>query len=89
MAVRPLDESSVEKKLRSLTNTQDSIQGLSLWIIHHKAHHEKIVELWFKAMKKGLFDIVVTEEQGQNPIYLGLGDQDHDVVLNGNASFEV
>jgi len=55
MAVRPLDESSVEKKLRSLTNTQDSIQGLSLWIIHHKAHHEKIVELWFKAMKKGLF----------------------------------
>ncbi|XP_064607793.1 regulation of nuclear pre-mRNA domain-containing protein 2-like isoform X2 [Liolophura sinensis] len=47
-----LNEESVEKKLQNVTNTQDSIQTLSLWIIHHKAHHKKIVRLWFKVLRK-------------------------------------
>uniref|UniRef100_A0A0B6ZY11 Regulation of nuclear pre-mRNA domain-containing protein 2 n=1 Tax=Arion vulgaris TaxID=1028688 RepID=A0A0B6ZY11_9EUPU len=47
-----LNEDSVEKKLRTVINTQDSIQSLSLWIIHHKNHHTKIVELWMKVLKK-------------------------------------
>lgn len=47
-----LNEDSVEKKLRTVTNTQDSIQTLSLWIIHHKSNHAKIVELWMKVLKK-------------------------------------
>jgi len=52
MASPGLNEESVEKRLMSVTNTQDSIQGLSLWIIHHKTHHVRIVELWYKVMKK-------------------------------------
>ncbi|BFZ01931.1 hypothetical protein BsWGS_04970 [Bradybaena similaris] len=47
-----LNEDSVEKKLRTVTNSQDSIQTLSLWIIHHKANHAKIVELWMRVLKK-------------------------------------
>ena len=48
-----LNEASVQRKFANVNNTQDSIQSLSLWVLHHKAHHERIVELWFKALKKG------------------------------------
>ncbi|CAG5132002.1 unnamed protein product [Candidula unifasciata] len=49
-----LNEDSVEKKLKTVTNTQDSIQTLSLWIIHHKNHHAKIVELWMRVLRKSV-----------------------------------
>ncbi len=48
-----LNESSVQRKFANVNNTQDSIQSLSLWVLHHKAHSERIVELWYKAVKKG------------------------------------
>ncbi|XP_076443831.1 uncharacterized protein LOC143282163 [Babylonia areolata] len=54
MASMGLNEESVEKKLMSVMNTQDSIQSLSLWIIHHKTHYAHIVELWYKVMKKSV-----------------------------------
>ncbi|CAN8005625.1 unnamed protein product [Ixodes hexagonus] len=47
-----LNEPNLVKKLTSLTNTQDSVQTLSLWIIHHRAHHRKIVDIWAKVLKK-------------------------------------
>ena len=47
-----LDEAHVEKKLLNLNNTQESIQSLSLWAIHHKTHHEKLVDIWFRVLKK-------------------------------------
>ena len=46
-----LNEESCIRRMMSVTNTQDSIQSLSLWIIHHKMHHMRIVELWYKALK--------------------------------------
>ncbi|XP_064474760.1 regulation of nuclear pre-mRNA domain-containing protein 2-like [Ornithodoros turicata] len=45
-------ESNLAKKFTTLANTQDSVQTLSLWLIHHKAHHRKIVETWTKVLKK-------------------------------------
>ncbi|XP_015793235.1 ENHANCER OF AG-4 protein 2 isoform X2 [Tetranychus urticae] len=48
-----LNEASLEKKLNSCVNTQDSIQSLSLWILHHKSYHKRIVQLWVKALEKG------------------------------------
>ncbi|KAK7116386.1 regulation of nuclear pre-mRNA domain-containing protein 2-like isoform X2 [Littorina saxatilis] len=54
MASAGFNEESVEKRFMSVTNTQDSIQGLSLWILHHKTHHTRIVELWYKAMKRSV-----------------------------------
>ncbi|GFW67822.1 regulation of nuclear pre-mRNA domain-containing protein 2 [Trichonephila clavipes] len=47
-----LSDSVLEKKFQGATNTQDSIQTLSLWLVHHKAHHQKIVSAWMKVLQK-------------------------------------
>ena len=48
-----LDEQNLEKKFLSLTNSQESIQTLSLWVLHHKNHYKKIIQVWFKILEKG------------------------------------
>lgn len=45
-------DSALEKKLTDLNNSQQSIQTLSLWLIHHRKHHKTIVHVWFKELKK-------------------------------------
>ncbi|KAF4531635.1 hypothetical protein B566_EDAN006566 [Ephemera danica] len=45
-------EAHFEKNLAALKNTQESIQSLSNWCLQHKQHHKKIVNCWFKVMKK-------------------------------------
>ncbi|XP_035204453.1 regulation of nuclear pre-mRNA domain-containing protein 1B-like [Stegodyphus dumicola] len=45
-------DSALEKKLSELNNSQQSIQTLSLWLIHHRKHHKTIVQVWFKELKK-------------------------------------
>ncbi|CAG2105245.1 unnamed protein product [Medioppia subpectinata] len=47
-----LNETSLEKKLAVVTNSQDSIQGLSLWILHHKTHYKRIIHIWFNCFTK-------------------------------------
>lgn len=46
-------ESALEKKLSELSNSQQSVQTLSLWIIHHRKHSSPIVNVWHREMKKG------------------------------------
>lgn len=48
-----MSEENLEKKMLNVTNTQDSIQSLSLWLIHHKSHHKRVAEMWLKTVKKG------------------------------------
>ena len=43
----------LEKKLNDLNNSQQSIQTLSLWLIHHRKHCKLIVQTWLKELKKG------------------------------------
>lgn len=43
---------ALEKKLIDLNNSQQSIQTLSLWLIHHRKHHKSIVQTWIKELKK-------------------------------------
>ncbi|CAM1154544.1 Uncharacterised protein g11281 [Pycnogonum litorale] len=50
-----MNEASFEKKLSNVTNTQDGIQTMSLWIIHHRIHYKKIVEIWLKVLKRGKY----------------------------------
>ncbi|XP_036001195.1 regulation of nuclear pre-mRNA domain-containing protein 2-like [Fundulus heteroclitus] len=45
-------EASLEKRFRGLTNTMDSIQGLSAWCIDNKKYHSLIVRQWIKCLKK-------------------------------------
>ncbi|KAJ8257308.1 hypothetical protein GJAV_G00184200 [Gymnothorax javanicus] len=45
-------ESALEKKLSDLSNSQQSVQTLSLWIIHHRKHSSHIVRVWHRELKK-------------------------------------
>ncbi|XP_039592024.1 regulation of nuclear pre-mRNA domain-containing protein 1B isoform X3 [Polypterus senegalus] len=45
-------ESALEKKLSELSNSQQSVQTLSLWIIHHRKHSATIVNVWHRELKK-------------------------------------
>jgi regulator of Ty1 transposition protein 103 len=43
-------EASVIKKIQELNNTQQSVQTLSLWLIHHRKHAKSIVQIWLKEL---------------------------------------
>ncbi|XP_037549319.1 regulation of nuclear pre-mRNA domain-containing protein 2a [Nematolebias whitei] len=45
-------DSTLDKKFRNVTNTMDSIQGLSTWCIENKKYHSLIVRYWMKCLKK-------------------------------------
>ncbi|XP_048576525.1 regulation of nuclear pre-mRNA domain-containing protein 1B [Nematostella vectensis] len=44
--------STLEKKLHDLSNTQQSVQTLSLWLIHHRKHAKTVVQVWNKEIRK-------------------------------------
>jgi len=58
-------ESALIKKLVDLNPSQQSIQTLSLWLIHHRKHHSNIVKSWYKEMQKS------TKEQKADVYVLG------------------
>ncbi|XP_054620146.1 regulation of nuclear pre-mRNA domain-containing protein 1A-like isoform X2 [Dunckerocampus dactyliophorus] len=45
-------EAALEKKLSELSNSQQSVQTLSLWLIHHRKHSKTIVNVWFNELIK-------------------------------------
>ncbi|XP_061838736.1 regulation of nuclear pre-mRNA domain-containing protein 2a isoform X2 [Nerophis lumbriciformis] len=45
-------EAVLDRKLLNVTNTMDSIQGLSTWCIDYKKYHSMIVRQWIKCLKK-------------------------------------
>ncbi|KAM9776702.1 regulation of nuclear pre-mRNA domain-containing protein 2a [Syngnathus typhle] len=45
-------EAVLDTKLLNVTNTMDSIQGLSTWCIEYKKYHNMIVRQWIKCLKK-------------------------------------
>ncbi|CAN9504067.1 unnamed protein product [Ophioblennius macclurei] len=45
-------ESTLDRKFQSVTNTMDSIQGLSTWCIDNKKYHSLIVRHWIKCLRK-------------------------------------
>ena len=48
-----LNQKAFERKLQNMSSTQDSIQTVSLWMIHHKKHAEDMVAVWLEQLKKG------------------------------------
>ncbi|XP_040855024.1 regulation of nuclear pre-mRNA domain-containing protein 2 isoform X4 [Ochotona curzoniae] len=48
-------ESSLDRKLQSVTNTMESIQGLSSWCIENKKHHSTIVYHWMKWLRRSAY----------------------------------
>ncbi|KAM4622898.1 regulation of nuclear pre-mRNA domain-containing protein 1B [Discoglossus pictus] len=45
-------ESALEKKLSELSNSQQSVQTLSLWLIHHRKHAGNIVTVWQRELRR-------------------------------------
>jgi len=45
-------EQALIKKLADLNTSSQSIQTLSLWLIHHRKHHQNIVKIWVKELQK-------------------------------------
>ncbi|KAJ8713627.1 hypothetical protein PYW07_013997 [Mythimna separata] len=45
-------ENALIRKLQELNSSQQSIQTLSLWLIHHRKHHAIVVKTWFKEILK-------------------------------------
>ncbi|XP_013790680.1 regulation of nuclear pre-mRNA domain-containing protein 1B-like isoform X2 [Limulus polyphemus] len=45
-------DAALEKKLAELNCSQQSIQTLSLWLIHHRKHHKTIVQVWYRELLK-------------------------------------
>jgi regulator of Ty1 transposition protein 103 len=43
-------ESSLQEKFQELNSTQQSVQTLSLWLIHHRKHSRTIVNTWLKEL---------------------------------------
>lgn len=64
-------ESALLSKLSSLNNSPGSIQGLSLWLIHHRKHYESIARVWAKQLR------LVSTEKKLSFVYLA-----NDVVQN-------
>lgn len=52
-------ENALIKKLIELNASQQSIQTLSLWLIHHRKHYASIVKSWFKELMKGTLNISI------------------------------
>ncbi|KAF7269423.1 regulation of nuclear pre-mRNA domain-containing protein 1B isoform X2 [Rhynchophorus ferrugineus] len=45
-------ESAFIKKLTDLNNSSQSIQTLSLWLIHHRKHYTSVVKIWLRELLK-------------------------------------
>uniref|UniRef100_A0A672N4J0 CID domain-containing protein n=1 Tax=Sinocyclocheilus grahami TaxID=75366 RepID=A0A672N4J0_SINGR len=45
-------DSSMERRFQGVSNTMESIQGLSSWCIENKKHHSLVVRCWMKWLKK-------------------------------------
>ncbi|KAG1930114.1 regulation of nuclear pre-mRNA domain-containing protein [Pimephales promelas] len=45
-------ESSLDRRFQGVTNTMESIQGLSSWCIENKKHHSLVVRYWMKWLKR-------------------------------------
>ncbi|XP_043942375.1 regulation of nuclear pre-mRNA domain-containing protein 1A [Protopterus annectens] len=45
-------EAALEKKLSELSNSQQSVQTLSLWLIHHRKHSRTIVTVWDRELRR-------------------------------------
>uniref|UniRef100_A0A1A9VEC3 CID domain-containing protein n=1 Tax=Glossina austeni TaxID=7395 RepID=A0A1A9VEC3_GLOAU len=44
-------ETALLKKLAELNSSQQSIQTLSLWLIHHRKHHAGIIKTWLREIE--------------------------------------
>jgi len=59
-------DSALLKKLAELNSSQQSIQTLSLWLIHHRKHSAAIVRTWQRELENGGYPLAVTGHSVQH-----------------------
>ena len=47
----------LQEKLSRLNSTQESIETLSLWIIHHKQYASTSISTWMEDMRSGMREL--------------------------------
>lgn len=62
-------ETAFIKKLSELNNTSQSIQTLSLWLIHHRKHYSTVAKIWIRELIKGIFVYFIMKN------YIGMLDE--------------
>uniref|UniRef100_A0A4W5RXB8 CID domain-containing protein n=1 Tax=Hucho hucho TaxID=62062 RepID=A0A4W5RXB8_9TELE len=45
-------QATLDRRFQGVSNTMESIQGLSTWCIENKKYHSLIVRYWMKWLKK-------------------------------------
>lgn len=60
MASGEFDVELFERRLHTLKDSQESIQGLSAWCLERRQHHKKIVATWLQVLKKGKLTTVLS-----------------------------
>ncbi|KAK9871475.1 hypothetical protein WA026_012849 [Henosepilachna vigintioctopunctata] len=53
-------ETQFVKKLSDLNGSSQSIQTLSLWLIHHRKHYSTVVKIWYRELLKAKDDKKLT-----------------------------
>ncbi|XP_052439240.1 regulation of nuclear pre-mRNA domain-containing protein 2 [Carassius gibelio] len=48
----PRLESTLDRRFQTISNTMESIQGLSVWCIENKKYHSVVVRYWIKWLRK-------------------------------------
>ena len=51
-----IDTALLEKRLEGLRDTQESVQGLSLWCQANKRHTQIVVDTWLRILRKSKAD---------------------------------
>lgn len=69
-------EATLSQKLSDLNQTAPSIQGVSLWLLHHRKHYQAYVKLWYKELGK------IKPEQKLPMMYLA-----NDLVQNSRKKY--
>jgi len=69
-------EATLSQKLSELNQTAPSIQGVSLWLLHHRKHYQAYVKLWYKELGK------IKPEQKLPMMYLA-----NDLVQNSRKKY--
>ena len=52
-------EVTLSQKLLELNHTQPSIQGLSLWLLHHRKHYQSIVKVTRKTLSHSCLGFII------------------------------
>lgn len=78
-------EQVFQEKLTRLSSSQDSIETLSLWIIHHKAHGSSVVDIWMQNFIQGKWLIYAIYyihcARSRDAILLYAADQERRLLL--------